>query len=385
MERLTLTLFGGFQARNPGGETLSISSKKAQALLAYLAMRPGQSHPRDKVASLLWPETNEDQSRHSLRQTLVVLRKAFPPEYTKSLLFDGDDLSVHPSFIDVDVAAFERHVAKGTVEALNEATSLYRGELLEGLILREEPFEEWLLAERERLWELALEALAKLLRHHMRSEDHQPAVQTAMRLLSLDPLQEAVHRTLMRLYLELGRREAALKQYQTCAAALQRELGIEPQPETKELYQQMLTTRPAWKNEVVERTDANQARTILVVEDDPVTRTLLEQFLTTAGYNVVAADDGAAALLHLGKRRFDAVLSDINMPNLSGLSLLEIMGRKGIDIPAIFITAMTGEELEVKGFELGAADFIRKPIRKDILLLRVKNALRRSRRATAIA
>ena len=64
-------------------------------------------------------------------------------------------------------------------------------------------------------------------------------------LLAIDPLHEAVHRTLMRLYLQLGRRGAALRQYQHCVAVLRRELGMEPEPETKQLYQQILRARPS--------------------------------------------------------------------------------------------------------------------------------------------
>src|SRR4029453_11469949 len=110
--------------------------------------------------------------------------------------------------------------------ALERAAALYRGELLEGFGLQEAPFEEWLLAERERLRELAIEALAKLLRHHRTTGATEAAGQTALRLLVLDPLQEPVHRTLMRLYAQLGRRSSALRQYQVCVGALQRELGV---------------------------------------------------------------------------------------------------------------------------------------------------------------
>src|SRR5262249_61629602 len=129
--------------------------------------------------------------------------------------------------------------------APGRAAALYRGELLEGLALQEAPFEEWLLAERERLRELALEALAKLLRHRRAAGATEAAVQTALRLLVLDPLQEPVHRTLMRLYSQMGRRAAALRQYQICVAALQRELRTEPEDETRALYQQVLQRQPA--------------------------------------------------------------------------------------------------------------------------------------------
>lgn len=115
-----------------------------------------------------------------------------------------------------------------------------QGDLLEGFAVSEPRFEEWLLAERERVRELVLEALAKLLAHHTRAGSTERAVTTAARLLALDPLQEAVHHALMRLYVRQGRRAAALKQYQVCVSVLQRELGAEPEPETKQLYQEVL-------------------------------------------------------------------------------------------------------------------------------------------------
>src|SRR5581483_2126335 len=75
---LSLTLLGGFQARLASGRVLSLRTKKAQALLAYLAARPGRAHPRAKLAALLWGEAGDEQARSSLRQTLFALRKALP-------------------------------------------------------------------------------------------------------------------------------------------------------------------------------------------------------------------------------------------------------------------------------------------------------------------
>src|SRR5262249_22440485 len=89
----------------------------------------------------------------------------------------------------------------------------------------------------------ALEALAKLLGHQLRVGVTDRAIQTATRLLALDPLQETVHRTLMRLYVQQARRGAALKQYQICVSILQREFGVEPETETKQLYRQILQRR----------------------------------------------------------------------------------------------------------------------------------------------
>lgn len=115
---------------------------------------------------------------------------------------------------------------------------------------------------------------------------------------------------------------------------------------------------------------------ILVVEDDKDTQKLLALILGNQGYEVTIANDGIDALLHLGKKEFAMILSDIDMPNLDGLKLLELKNQKGIKTPVIFLTAHSGNEVELKGFELGATDYIRKPIQKEVLLLRIKKALK---------
>ena len=244
MGRLNLALLGGFQGRLGAAAPLRLPTRKTKALLAFLALPPGRSHPREKLASLLWGGMPEPQARQGLRQSLFALRKAVgvPP---RALLVDGETVALNPSAVDVDVAEFERQVAEGTPAALDRAAVLYRGEFLEGLALQEAPFEEWLLTERERLRELALEALAKLLHHQRTTGATEAGLQTALRLLALDPLQEPVHRAVMRLYVQLGRRASALRQYQLCIGVLQRELSVEPERTTKQLYQEILRQRPS--------------------------------------------------------------------------------------------------------------------------------------------
>ena len=243
MPRLTLALLGGFQGRLDASAPLALPTRKTQALLAFLSLPPGRSHPREKLASLLWGGMLEPQARQGLRQSLFTLRKAVGAE-PPALLIDGKTVALNPALVEVDVMEFERQIAEGTPAALERAADLYRGELLEGLALREAPFEEWLLAERERLRELALEALAKLLRHQRDAGATEAALQTALRLLALDPLQEPVHRTVMRLYVQLGRRASALRQYQVCLGVSARELGVEPETATQQLYREILRQRP---------------------------------------------------------------------------------------------------------------------------------------------
>jgi len=127
-------------------------------------------------------------------------------------------------------------------------------------------------------------------------------------------------------------------------------------------------------------TEAAAQASILVAEDDEDTRKLIGRLLKEEDYEVTTSKDGIEALLHLGKKHFDLILSDIRMPNFDGLKLLEMIKQKGIKAPVIFLTAMAAAEEEQKGLELGAMDYIKKPIRKEIFLLRVKSALEKLRK-----
>jgi CheY-like chemotaxis protein len=117
--------------------------------------------------------------------------------------------------------------------------------------------------------------------------------------------------------------------------------------------------------------------TILVVEDDIVSQRLVKKILEERGYDVIVASDGVDALMTLGKINFDLILCDINMPNLDGFTLMEFLNKKEIFIPVIFITVREDVEDEIRGLALGARDYIRKPINRDLLLLRIRKALNR--------
>ena len=236
MTQLSIRLFGGFRAQHGSTRPLAIRRKKAQALLAYLAMHPGQTCSRDLLAGLLWSGTTDEHARHNLRQTLFALRQAVDPD---PFIVDGEQIGLRERAVDVDVAAFVRGVGQGTRQALGKATGLYQGGLLENLRIDEAPFDDWLAAERQRLHELALTALEKLLAMDLAAGALEQAAAIALRLLALDPLRESAHRTLMDLYVRQGRRTAALQQYRQCAEVLRRELGVEPEAATTRRFHEI--------------------------------------------------------------------------------------------------------------------------------------------------
>jgi DNA-binding SARP family transcriptional activator len=375
MRVLELELLGDFRMRAESGALINISAKKSQAMLAYLGVKPSQLVSRDKMAALLWSSTATEQARQSLRQTLSSLRKELAQisKDRKILVEDGDFLSLDPALVQVDVAEFEKGLASGTEEGLSRAVSLYRGDFLEGFELDEERFDQWVIAERDRLHRAALRAHSQLVELQARSGKRDEAIATAQQALRIDPLQETMHRTLMKLYMDSGDLTNAVQQYDVCARTLKRELQIEPDAETRKLFQQIAQLRTKRAAESATATD--EKKKVLIVEDNILNRELVSAILKTAGYGVAVAQDGAEALMMLGREHVDLMLLDIDLPYIDGHSLLRAVREKGIEVPTIFVSGLPGEEPELRAFEVGAADFIRKPVKNNVLLARVAKVL----------
>lgn len=239
-----LHLLGGFDFVGVGA-TAPAFSRKARGMVAYLALQAGQAQSREKLAALLWSLNDETQARSSLRQAVSSVRKAMSVSGGGRLLTEGANIALRLDDFEFDVARFQALVASPKPEDLEQAVAVYRGDLLDGLGLREEPFEEWLRIERERLRAIAVSVLDRLINHYTAAGDPAACMRAAMRLLTMEPLREDVHRALMRSYAAQGRINLALKQYELCREALQRELRLMPEAETRNLHEELRARRTA--------------------------------------------------------------------------------------------------------------------------------------------
>jgi TolB-like protein/Flp pilus assembly protein TadD len=239
MKHLALRCLGRFEARVGSGSPVGFPTRKAKALLAYLGRHPGRRASRDRVGALLWEGCGEERARINVRQTLMLVRKTLSHVACPCVISDGDALYLHPEHVEVDVAEFDLLCGESSVDALEQAAALYQGEFLEGFTLNEELYEEWLRMERASLQERAIGALMSLLRCHFDAGNVEEGVRVARKVLSLDPLRETAHRALMRLYVEMGDRALALKQYQSCCDVLKTELGVTPETKSQRLYEEI--------------------------------------------------------------------------------------------------------------------------------------------------
>ncbi len=235
MEPLSLRLFGGV-ALSHGDDNAIALPRKTQMLLAYLAGLRGNGVARDKLAGLIWADRGEEQARHSLRQCLFTLSKAVGEAQSSFIVSDRHQIALNPDLVEIDTWRFEALLALDRPEALREAGELYGDDFLAGLTFENEVLENWCMAERGRFGELCYETMTRLISHDMDTANFDAALEAGRRLVTLDPLREDGHRTLMRIYDRIGRRAEALKQYEFCKEILKSELQIEPEPATTALF-----------------------------------------------------------------------------------------------------------------------------------------------------
>ena len=245
--QVEIRLLGGFRVRLAGETVRGFESQKVRALLAYLACHPDRDLGRDQLADLLWPESGPDAGRRNLRQALYNLRRGLGERGSEIVDGSGSQNLVRLRLGDedfLDVAAFHAAWQRGFPAAdevvaaeLVQAVQLYEGDLLAGFLVRDSPrFEDWLVAEQERLREAAVQALRALVDHFSARGEYAGATRYCQRLLVIDPISEEAHRELMRLHVLAGRRRQALNHYAELVALLERELGVEPMPETRALH-----------------------------------------------------------------------------------------------------------------------------------------------------
>ncbi len=381
MSLLSIRLFGEFSAVDHRGNALSIGNRRTQAVIAFLALTVEGERTVKDFATLFGGD-DPLLSAAALTRDLQFALRFLPPDL---LRHDRDSVRFQPTVIEVDAVRFNNFAASESLASIRSAAELYQTALLPDFSSGIEAFDRWLEIERRHYAREAMAVISKVLSAQIKAGWWELAVETASRLLSLDPTQEVVHRTLMRLQLEQGRADSALRRYQECADILRREFDRLPSPETEKVHQEIaeaLKKTPAPRE--VFRKPLDRPVLVLLVEDDMVSSALMEGLLDDAGYEVVTVADGASALIEIGRRQFDLLMLDINVPTLDGLQFFEVMMQKGFETPAVFITGSAAPEVEARSLELGAADFLRKPIRRETLLPRIRAILQRRERARVV-
>lgn len=232
-DELALTLFGSPEVRLRGLPVTAFRSSKAQALLYYLAVT-ARPHTRSTLAGLFWGDQPDPAARASLSKCLSNLHDLVGDAVLierQTIAFNRDC----PYQLDTErfAAGVDAPPTPETLQPLQVALALYRGDFLEGFYVRDAPdFEQWVLVQRAQYREAVVQRVHALVAFASQQGDLPQAIAHTRRLLALEPWREKAHRQLMLLLARSGQRAAALAQFETCRRILDAELTVEPDAET---------------------------------------------------------------------------------------------------------------------------------------------------------
>lgn len=246
---LSIRAFGTFELHLQGKLVTPemFGRRGALTLLKILLVRVGRPVAREELMELLWPESEPRAAANRLYVLMHALRRVIEPSrHDRNWLFvrnDGGNYYLDPaSPLRLDITEFRRYVRLGeqlsrdgdetaAIQAFEAAVDLYRGDLLE-----DEPYADWCWEPRADLREICLTVLGRLASAHLDRGATEDSIERYRHALKIDPMRELNHRGLMRALWTAGRRDEALREYETCRDILRRELDVGPLPETEELH-----------------------------------------------------------------------------------------------------------------------------------------------------
>jgi DNA-binding SARP family transcriptional activator len=223
------------------------ASARCRSLFGYLLTHREPWPPREVLMDVFWPESSPEASRNSLNVAIHGLRRTLRTvTVLPVILHGGGAYGIHPDLqLWLDVEEFESRVEHGrrreeagdagrAAREYESADGLYRGDFL-----ADDRYEEWAALTRDRLRLAHLDALSRLSNLHFSAGRCAACAALCQRIIECDPCREDAHRRLMRCYSRQGQPHLALMQYRACAEALAAELGVDADPATVTLHDQI--------------------------------------------------------------------------------------------------------------------------------------------------
>jgi len=316
-----LRLFGAFTIEVNAGRTLAIAvrSRKARALIAYLAMAPDGRASREELATLFWGDTPDAQARHSLRQCVMSLRQDLHLVAPDLLDADRDVIELRMDALAVDARELVSLAASADADALARAAELWRGPFLADVTLDVEEFAAWREREQNRLADAAARAFEALCSAADADGDGERAVAAAERLVALDPTREDRQRVALTVCARYRGRDAALDRARRLTELLRSELAVAPDAATRALIESIRTS------------DAPVPAVTLPAEREAATGTALVEIVPPLPLQPVPAHTRLPARPIWRRRPIAAALALVSVVSFGSLTALEVV--TGAPIP----------------------------------------------------
>jgi len=266
---------------------------RSRSLFFILILERERAMSREHLFDLLWPSSAPAQPKRALNNELWRLRKTLSGgglDAQRMIISDAETVAYKANTgIDVDLYLFNDATQKAITGgpsaqgAALEAERLYKGELLAGV------YDDWCLTPREACRASLLEAMESLLKAQVEERNWHGVIRTGRRIVTEDPLLEHVHREIMRSFAHLGDRAAAARQFEELQAKLEKELGVDPSPESTALREALRsdqniclknpTSLGSSNDEIIQRLEAvtdalHEAEKKLALLRDAISRTV---------------------------------------------------------------------------------------------------------------
>ena len=332
------------------GVQIKIDTRKAIALLVYLAVT-GESHWRDSLVNLLWPDYGQTRGRALLRQNLYNLNKVLPGDWLK---IDRESVHLNPGadiWLDVDrfhrlLEEFRTHghsaseVCPSCINPLTEALELYQDDFLSGFSLKDSfNFDDWQFFQTQNLRQELASVLERLVKCLGAKGEFEAAISYARRWLAFDRLHEEAHSHLMRLFAWAGQRSAALRQYEEYIRFLENRSGASPGDSITWLYETIKERRsppppegqgfaPLEEEKEGKTPPKSKTPSTLLEEENRIVTVLFVGISGWANRSDMGPEDEASTV-----NRFIRVVEDIlpkyggGIDRFQGESLLALFGR----------------------------------------------------------
>ena len=250
---LAVYFLGTFQVFENDHPIEAWSNGKAKLLFKYLILHRQRPISKERLMDLFWPDSPSDAARNNLNVAIYNLRQLLRngyPEFSH-ILFQDNCYLLNPEIeIWTDFEQFNRYVQAAqkfeqqnqqhqAIAEYHKATEIYQGDFL-----ADDPYEEWLMAQRRQFGENYLALLDKLSDYYYANVNYATCIGICHKILTLESCREETHRQLMRSYVQQNQHHLALRQYHLCSSALKKELDLTPAPATTQLYEKIRHREP---------------------------------------------------------------------------------------------------------------------------------------------
>ena len=239
-DRLFIRMLTGDDLLVEAPATIQWQGRTQRSLFVLLALQPGEPISRDRLAGLLWSESDQTAARGSLSTALHSLRHVLDPVDPDLIRSTNDEIMLDVERETVDWALFERLCARPDVESRLKALELYKGDLLAAFPTPSEAASELLRDKRERLREIAIEIGVDLMTTFEGKGEQDQIKSIVRKILTIEPANEPAHQAMMRAHVATGDRSAALRQYEQCREALDEHYDLHPSADTVALRNKII-------------------------------------------------------------------------------------------------------------------------------------------------